>query len=89
MIQNRQVIYLFTLAHYKETLAKQNKNYSHYITYSVGQQTANSRPTHRRQSADSLPTGFLGSSSSSQTKENNHTLQVAKKFNFTIRFSKI
>ena len=52
MIQNKQAIYLFTLAHYKETYAKQNKNYSHIRNCEeeelpqkpVSQQTANSWP---------------------------------------------
>ena len=29
MVQNKQAIYLFTLTHYKEIVAKQNKNYLH------------------------------------------------------------
>ena len=50
MIQNKQAIYLLTLAHYKERLAKQNKNYSHIGNCKeeelpqkpVGQQTTDS-----------------------------------------------
>ena len=71
MIQNKQAIYLLTLAHYKETLVKQNKNYSHIGNCeeeelpknlsanrqpTVGQQTANSWPTDSQQSANILPT---------------------------------
>ena len=93
MIQNKQAIYLFTLSHYKKTLAKQNKNYSHISNCEeeelpkkpVGQQTANSRPTDCQQSADR----FFGELFFTITKENNHTLHVAKKFNFTMLFSKI
>ena len=72
MIQNKQAIYLFTLSHYKKTLAKQNKNYSHISNCEeeelpkkpVGQQTANSQPTDGQQTANSRLTGFLASSSS-------------------------
>ena len=72
MIQIKQEIYLFTLAHYKETLEKQNKNYSHIGNCEeeelpkkpVGRLIAKSRPTARRKSPDSRPTGFLGSASS-------------------------
>ena len=60
MIQNKQAIYLFTLAHYKETLDKQNKNYSHIghceeeelpKKKPVGRLSANRQPTDCRQSA--------------------------------------
>ena len=57
MIQNKQAIYLFTLAHYKETLDKQNKNYSHignckedeHPKKAVGPLSANREPTDGRQ----------------------------------------
>ena len=64
MIQNKQAIYLLTLAHYKERLAKQNKNYSHIGNCKeeelpqkpVGQQLANRQPTVGQQLANRPPT---------------------------------
>lgn len=70
--QNKQEIYLFTLAHYKETSDKQNKNYSHIGNFeeeelpkkSVGRLLANKHPTVGQQTAESLSTvgqqGFWG-----------------------------
>ena len=92
MIQNKQVIYLFTLAHYKEVLAKQNKNYSDIGNCEekelpekpVGRLSANREPTVGQQTADR----FNGELFFTIPKENNHTLQLAKKFNFTMLFSK-
>ena len=99
MIQNKQAIYLLTLAHYKETLVKQNKNYSHIGNCEeeelpkkpVGRLSANRQPTAGQQTADSQLSAnrFFGELFFTITKENNLTLQVAKKFNFTMLFSKI
>ena len=82
MMQNKQAIYLFTLAHYKETLAKQKK-----ITHKkpASWLSAYRQPRDRWHSADR----FFGELFFTITKENNHTLQMAKKFNFTMLFSKI
>ena len=57
MIQNNQGIYLFTLAHHKETLPKQNKNYSHIGNCEEEELPEKTcQPTDSQQSAKRPPT---------------------------------
>ena len=60
MIQNKQAIYLFTLAYYKDTLAKQNKiTHTSVIVKKKGSLknlSADCRPTDSQQSAKRPPT---------------------------------